>query len=82
MTGPKVAFYAQEKEQEQYTHAQLLDCTPKQMGEKIQKLLNEIEQAKKNIQSLEQNQIANAIKTGRELSGHDVFGYCIDITTI
>jgi alanyl-tRNA synthetase len=39
MTGPNVGFQAMEQESETNTLAQTLDCSPKQLSEKIQKLL-------------------------------------------
>jgi len=38
VTGTKVALHACEQEQQEYEYAKLLDCSPKQIAEKIQKI--------------------------------------------
>ena len=38
VTGTTVALHACEQEQQEYGYAKLLDCSPKQIAEKIQKI--------------------------------------------
>lgn len=81
VTGPGVALYAQEKEQEQYTYAQLLDCTPKQLTEKIQKLINNTQQLHLQTEQLQQ-QIIKQCLSNSPILAQDEFSYCLDISTL
>lgn len=81
VTGPAVALYAHEKEQEQYSFAQLLECTPKQLTEKIQKLMSSTEQLHAQHEQLQQ-QIIKQHLLGSPSIQKDEFSYCLDITTL
>lgn len=80
VTGPGVAMYAQEKEQEQYTYAQLLDCTPKQLTEKIQKLMSSTQQLHLQTEQLQQHIIRQCLLNSPALPQDD-FAYCLDMST-
>jgi alanyl-tRNA synthetase len=81
VTGPRVAVYAQEKEQEQYAYAQLLDCTPKQLTERIQKLLSSIEHIQQQHEHLQQHVIKQTLLQC-PISSFEQFSYIIDIDTL
>lgn len=81
VTGPKVALFAQEKEQEQIARAKLLDCSPKQLTEKIQKLLTSLEEKKQQYELLQQSLVTQSLWACQEFSS-DELQYLANIETL
>lgn len=63
VTGPNVAFFAQWQEQEQYAWAQLLDCSPKQITEKIQKTLVSLQTLQTQVEQLQTAHITTMLSS-------------------
>lgn len=61
MTWPNVAFFAMDQEQATNNLAQLLDCSPKQLSEKIQKTISELQQAKQLNEQLQQHLVQQTL---------------------
>lgn len=81
VTWPRVTAYAQQKEHEQYAYAQLLDCSPKQLAEKIQKLLSSQHHLQQENDHLQQILIKQCLTTATPRSSQD-FAYLLDIATL
>lgn len=81
MTWPNVAFYAMDQEKATNSLAQLLECSPKQLSEKIQKTISELNQAKQLVRHYQQLYIHNTIKSYNTIN-HEDFNYIEDISTL
>jgi len=86
VTWPNVASYAQNQDIELIHYAQLLDCSVKQLPERIQKTLNELDQAKQLITTMQKVQVVDKIKSiwssSDQKINHEFLSYYIDITKI
>jgi len=61
VTWPKVAKFAQEKEQELIQIAQTLECSPAQISQKINKIQKEAEKLKSELETIKQKIIENKL---------------------
>lgn len=67
MTWPNVAFFAMEQEQATNNLAQILDCSPKQLSEKIQKTISELQQTKQQNEHLQQQLVQQTLLQCKEI---------------
>lgn len=81
VTGPRVAFYAWEKEKEQYAYAQLLDCTPPQLTEKIKKVVSSLKELQEQHKQLQMHIVKKALLACPSLPV-DQFAYYLNIDTL
>ncbi len=63
VTWPKVAKFAQEKEQELIQIAQTLECSPAQISQKINKIQKEAEKLKSELETIKQKIIENKLSS-------------------
>ena len=61
LTGPKVAKFAQEKEDELLQISKTLECSPAQINQKIAKIKKEAENLKSELESIKQKIIENKL---------------------
>ena len=61
LTGPKVAKFAQEKENELLQISKTLECSPAQINQKITKIKKESENLKSELESIKQKIIENKL---------------------
>lgn len=81
ITGPRVARYAQDQEKQLEQIAGLLDSQPKQIEEKIQKLLSEYHSLSDKYTAMQVQTIIQALSTYPR-SQSTLFSYQVDLTAV
>ncbi len=81
VTWPNVAYFAQEKENELIQYAKLLDCSVKQLPERIQKCLSELAGAKQASEHLQHTIIVQAL-LNCQTSDHEPFDYTTNVDSL